>query len=243
MQPTPSSAVQRIVRCTQRTKRRAKRKDVLQAPLPAAPPSVLVAKEDFYPDYPEDWIDVTEESSNDYLLPTHGTNVASRTSYALGEASGSVLQFAPTNIKQVVLAIRDLSTEMHEHAHTVHSIKDLVLAQNHDVHVLALKKLVQCKNIVADIFPDDVRAFARYYFKQKKNLLFINSRYPLSQWLLHKRPCMMKMPQRYQHEILFRAHNAIRHQAIGKVMARIQEQQTWPGSHCSVGQYVSQCLT
>ena len=47
------------------------------------------------PPSPEDWIDMTEEASHDYLLPIHATNVASRTTYALAEASGQVLQNAP----------------------------------------------------------------------------------------------------------------------------------------------------
>ena len=51
------------------------------------------------------------------------------------------------------------------------------------------------------------------------------------------------MPQLYQPEILFRAHDAIGHQGIAKVLARIQERHTWPGIRRSVGQYVSQCLT
>ena len=60
-----------------------------------------------------------------------------------------------------MLAIRDLSTDLQEHAHYVHVIKDLVLAQNRDVHVMALKKLVNNKNIDHEIFPEGVRAFAR----------------------------------------------------------------------------------
>ena len=136
---------------------------------------MLHTHEDFSPDYPEDWIDVTEEASHDYLLPTHVTNVASRTTYALAEGNGAVVQNALNHIKQAVLAIRRLSTDLHEHAHTVHGIKDLVLAQNLEVHILALQKLVNNENIDQDIFPEYVRAFARNYFKQKKDLLFLIS--------------------------------------------------------------------
>ena len=52
-----------------------------------------------------------------------------------------------------------------------------------------------------------------------------------------------KRQQRYQHEILFRAHDAMGHQCIAKVLARMQERHTWPGIRRSVGQYLSQCLT
>ena len=131
------------------------------------------------------------------------------------------------------MAVGSVSIELHGHAHTVHGIKDLVLAQNRDVHVLALKKLVNGENIDQDIFPEDVHAFARNYFKQKKELLFLNSngvlcaKYPPSQRQLQERPCMIVMPQLYQHEILFRAHDAMGHQGISNVVARIQERPTW----------------
>ena len=49
--------------------------------------------------------------------------------------------------------------------------------------------------------------------------------------------------QLYQHEILFRAHDAMGHQGISKVVARIQERHTWPGICRTVGENVSQCLT
>ena len=54
---------------------------------------------------------------------------------------------------------------------------------------------------------------------------------------------MIVMPQLYQHEILFCAHDAMGHQGISKVVARIQERNTWPGIRRTVGEYVSQCLT
>ena len=73
------------------------------------------------------------------------------------------------------MAIRSVNTELHEHVHTVHGIKDLVLAQNWDVHVLAIKRLVHGEGKNQDILPKDVRTFARNYFKQKKELLFLNS--------------------------------------------------------------------
>ena len=159
--------VQRLIRRTQRSKRREQRKEALQAPLLTPPSPVLHAHEAFYSDYYEDWIDVTEEASHDYLLPTHVINVAPRSTYAPAEASGLVLQNGPNNIKQAVLAIRDLSTDLHEHSCTFHGIRDLVLAQNPDVHVFSLKKLlVNNENIDHHIFPEDVRSFAHNYFKQ-----------------------------------------------------------------------------
>ena len=176
-------------------------------------------------------------------------NVDSRTTYTLTATNGTTVQNAPSDVKQAVLAIKSVSTELDEHTHTKHGIKDLVLAQNRDVDVLALKKLVNNENIDQVIFPEDVRTFARNYFKQERDLLFINSngllcaRYPSSQLPLHEHPCMIVVPQLYQHEILFCAHNAMGHQGISKVVARIQERHTWAGIRRTVGDYVSQCLT
>ena len=235
LQPNPPDLVQRVIRRSKRAKRRAKRTEALHRPLPSPPPPILHAHEDFYPEYPENWIDVTEEARHDYLLPNHATNIASRTTYDVANIEGATLHNAPTHNKQAVMAIRSVNTELHEHTHTVHGIKGLVLAQNRDVQVLAIKRLVHGEGINQDIFPEDVRTFARNYFKQNKELLFLNSngvlcvKYPASQRPLHERPCMIVMPQLYQHEILFRAHDAMGHQGISKVVARIQERHTCPG--------------
>ena len=54
---------------------------------------------------------------------------------------------------------------------------------------------------------------------------------------------MIVMPQLYQHEILFRAHDAKAHQGISEVVARMQERHFWPGIRRTVWQYVGECLT
>ena len=126
------------------------------------------------------------------------------------------LATAPTVVRQAALVIKDIYTGLHEHANTVHGgIKELLLAQNHDVHVSAIKKLEAQKSIDHDAFLEDVRAFARNYHKQKEDILFIHKsgvlcvKYPPQQRPLHERPCMIVMPQLYQHETLFRAHGAM----------------------------------
>ena len=60
---------------------------------------------------------------------------------------------ASTVVRQAALAIKEIDTELHKYANTVHGIKDLLLAQNRDVH-----NLVMCV-ILYDLFPEDVRAF------------------------------------------------------------------------------------
>ena len=206
-----------VLRRVQRANKRERQAKALAAPLPPKPPPVLQKHEDFYSDYPEDWIDVTTEASEDYLLPTHAVNVPSCTIYSVAGTSNAMLQNSPGGVRESIIALKDIDTELHEHTHTVHGIKDLVLAQNRDVHVLALKKLVQCESLDNDVFPENVREFARNYFLQKKDLLFINKndvlcvQYSPTQRPLHERPCMIIMPQLYQQEILFRAHDAMGH--------------------------------
>ena len=153
-----------------RKRRRAAEKweKALRAPLPEAPMPTLQLHEDIYPDYSENCIDVTEEARHDYLLPTHVANVPSRKTHALDETVEQAMVSAPRVVRPAVLAIKEIDTELHEHANTVHGIKDLLLTQNRDVHVLAIKLLVAQESIVHDVFLEDVRAFARNYHKQKK---------------------------------------------------------------------------
>ena len=174
LEPRAPDQVLRVLRRTQRANRRDRQAKALAALLPPQPPPVLQPHEAFYPNYQEDWIDITAEASEDYLLPTHAVNVPSRTVYSVARASAATLQSIPSDVRDSIMALRDIDTELHEHAYTVHGIKDLVLAQNRDVHVLALKKLVKCDSIDHDIFPENVREFARNYFRLKKDLLFIN---------------------------------------------------------------------
>ena len=167
--PDHKNAVCRNARRRKRHLAAEERERALRAPLPEAPTPTLQTHEDFYPDYPEDWIDVTEEARQDYLLPTHVANVPSRKTYALDGTVEQAMATAPTVVRQAALAIKDIDTELHEHASTMHGIKDLLLAQNRDVHVLAIKKLVAQESIDYVVFPEDVRAFARNYHKQKKD--------------------------------------------------------------------------
>ena len=92
----------RIIRKTLHAKCRKKHKEALRAPLPQLLPPVLHAHEDFYPYYPEDWINVTDEASQEYLLTTDLTNVAWQTTYALAETNSLAMQNAPTVFKKTI---------------------------------------------------------------------------------------------------------------------------------------------
>ena len=99
------------------------------------------------------------------------------------------------------------------------------------------------------VFPDEVQDLAKRYYHRKKDLLFLNpddilcGNYVPQQRALHVRPCMIVMPQLFQHEILYRAHDESGHNGVGKVLARIQERQTWPGIKRVVVNHIKQCLT
>ena len=142
-----------------------------------------------------------------------------------------------------------VGTELHEHQSTMRGLKDLHLAQNRDVHLLALKKRMKNEPLDDALFPEDVQDFAKRYFHQKKDLLFLNQNdilcvnYIPQQRAMHVRPCMIVMPQLYQHEILYRAHDESGHQGVGKVLARIQERHTWPGIKRDVVNHIKHCLT
>ena len=81
------------------------------------------------------------------------------------------------------------------------------MAQNRDMNLLTLKKFMENKPLEDPVFPDEVQDFAKRYYHQKKDSLFLNPddilcvNYVPQQRALHVRPCMIVMPQLFQHEI------------------------------------------
>ena len=155
----------------------------------------------------------------------------------------------PAECQKQAAVLRTIETELHEHHLTKYGLRDLHMAQSRDVHLLALKKLMKNEPLEDSMFPDEVQDFAKRSYNQKKDLLFLNPddilcvNYVPQQRALHVRPCMIVMPQLFQHEILYRAHDESGHQGVGKVLARIQEQHTWPGIKRDVVNHIKQCLT
>ena len=79
----------------------------------------------------------------------------------IGGGNNSLRSYHPLLNAGTSCPKKSTSNYLREHAHTGHGIRDVVLAQNRDVDVLSLKKLVQCEKIDQVIFPEDVRAFAQ----------------------------------------------------------------------------------
>ena len=213
-------AMLKVARARNRALSIASREKALKTPLPTLPPMDDSSLMENYPEYPEDWIELTEECRQDYLLPTHVANVSFRTTYSLTGTEKQALDAAPKYVREVSLAINEVNLELHEKTNTVNGLRDLLLAQNRDEHILAIKKLVAKESIDNENFPEN----ANNYYKQKKDLLLINAngvlclKYPKNQRVLHTRPCMIIMQQLYyQEEILLKAHDAMGHQGIAKV--------------------------
>ena len=124
------------------------------------------------------------------------------------DATDSTLSELPIECQMQANVLRTVGTELHEHHLTKYGLKDLHLAQNRNVHHLALKKLMKNEPLEDPVFPDEVQDFAKPYYHQKKHLLFLNPddilcvEYIPQQRALHVRPCMIVMLQLFQHEIL-----------------------------------------
>ena len=202
------------------------------------------------PWYPQIQWEATPTTDEDHR-PSHILSITTEVPPArldTGEPD-PVLEEMPPECQRQAHALRTVGTELHEHFLTRRGLKDLHLAQNRDVHLLALRKLMNGEPLEDTMFPEDVQDFARRYFHQKKDLLFLNPddilcvNYVPQQRALHVRPCMIVMPQLYQHEILYRAHDESGHQGVGKVLARVQERHTWPGIKRDIVNHIKHCLT
>ena len=112
----PKNAVCRVAPQHKRRQAAEKRERALRAPLHGASMPTVNTNEEFYPDYPEDCIDVTEEARHDYLSPTNVTNFPSRVTFALNETVEQAMATTPTVVRPAALAIKDIDTELHEHA-------------------------------------------------------------------------------------------------------------------------------
>ena len=114
-------------------------------------------------------MELTEECRRDYLLPTHAASVPSRTTFYFTGTEKQGLDAAPKYVQEVSLAINEINVEHHEHTNTVHGLKDLLLAKNWDVHMLAIKKLV-AKESIETKYSQKTCAFSQKTTTSKKTI-------------------------------------------------------------------------
>ena len=78
----------------------------------------------------------------------------------------------PAECQKQADVLRTIETELHEHHVTKYGLRDLHMAQNRDVHLLALKKLMKNEPLEDSMFPDEVQDFAKRYYNQPKERSF-----------------------------------------------------------------------
>ena len=200
----------------------------------------------WYPEVQSETTPISTESDRPNCILSVTTKVPPA---RLDTKRDAALRRLPTLCQEQADVLRLIGTELHEHQSTIGGFKDLHLTQNRDVHLLALKKLMKNEPLDGILLPEDVQDFAKRYYHQKKDLLFVNPddilcvNYIPQQRAMHVRPCMIVMPQLYQHAVLYRAHDGSGHQGVAKVLARKQERHTWPGIKRYVVNHIKHTLT
>ena len=110
----------KVARVRNRTLNAASREKALKTPLPRLPPIDESLLMENYSEYSKDWIELTEECRQDYLLPTHVANVPT---YSLSATEKQALNTIPKYVREMTLAINDVHLELREHTNTVHGLK------------------------------------------------------------------------------------------------------------------------
>ena len=78
------------------------------------------------------------------------------------------LEALPVECQKQADVLRTIEAELHEHHLTKYGLRDIHMAQNRDVHLLALKKLMKNEPLEDPIFPDEIQDFAKRYYHQTK---------------------------------------------------------------------------
>ena len=90
------------------------------------------------------------------------------------DATDSTLSELPIECQMQANVLRTVGTELHKHHLTKYGLRDLHLAQNRDVLLLASRKLMKNEPLEDPVFPDEVQDFAKRYHHRKNDLLFLN---------------------------------------------------------------------
>ena len=129
-----------------------------------------------------------------------------------------------------------------------YKIQDLKAAQDADLSVNSLKKLLQNPKMKLIRLPVTLKESVLGYSKKRIGQLFVNPqgilcvRRTREEALRFSNDFMIVMPQLYHAEILYRAHNENAHRGVNKVVAQIQQRHDWIGLQQYVNKWINSCL-
>ena len=125
-----------------------------------------------------------------------------------------------------------------------YTLNDLCRAQRSDLIVYGLRLKVEGKELDKTIYGAETLHVISQFWNKHKSRLVLNE----EDVLFYKRTCEEKvsfdydaivLPQLYQAEVIFRAHDQEAHQGVNKVTARIQHRFIWPGMHSAIKKWIN----
>ena len=167
------------------------------------------------------------------------------------ENDGKVLRrIVCVKLKDDILSPGEMNGQimaLKEHVKARYRLSDLIRAQKHDKMTSNLSRWIRAgAKEKGDLEEDSYKILSQFY-KEIKDLLYhtidavVACRRKDEEKILHKHN-LIKLPQLYQTEVLFRSHDQMVHQGIDKVQQRILHRFDWPGLRRACEIWVNACL-
>ena len=127
-------------------------------------------------------------------------------------------------------------------------LSDLLRAQRNDRMTTNLKMWIEKGAPDKGDLEEDSYRILRQYFMQKEERLYLNKdgivacKRREEDKVSYKYKAIV-LPQLYQTELLFRSHDQMGHQGIGKVYQRILKRFEWPGMKNACEKWITSCLS
>ena len=124
-----------------------------------------------------------------------------------------------------------------------YTLSDLCRAQRSDLIVYGLRLKLQGEELDRTIYDTETSHVITQFGNKHKARLVLNEQ----DILIYRRTSEEKasfdyesivLPQLYQAEVIFRAHDQGAHQGVNKVTARIQQRFIWPGMHSVIKKWL-----
>ena len=106
----------------------------------------------------------TTPSLEENQKPNCILSITTRMPPARIDITDPTLSELPVECQMQAATLRTIGTELHEHHLTKYGLRYLHLAQNRDMHLLALKKLMKNEPLEDPVFPDVVQNFAKRFY-------------------------------------------------------------------------------